>query len=721
MRLGLPEWVDPWVGGYLKGDRRPSPVGMPVAEPRPEGGLFALVLHRHGSRTIAVSPPDWSLAGVPATPTLSFRRFRGILGVWLCWGFGGMAAPWSSGFVELRLPLNTEISPIAFEVGDDRDSPSNLVVSATFSNPRLLPPETIHISGSGASRFLELQPQPNLASYALIDVTVRNSFGESDTTSFWLSMLALTQTAQEFPSYIPHWFEPADFNSDGRSDLYFAGSLYERFIGDQPVQQLFTSRLGELVPGDVVGVGPTAAAFGDYDNDGDVDRAQQQIILRNAPGSWEVVATPPGDMFGVFAWADFDQDGLLDVIAANTSFLPSLMLRNEGAQFVEVPVPFIGGIDPRIAWGDADNDGDPDFAITAKEFDWGLVPSTVRIYRNDAGTFSLAAELPGAHGGTLQWADANGDGRSDLLVSGHNVSGDRERLLVNLGQFQFAALDLNNGRQPTAGAGLVDLDSDGTPDLVEFGEFGFTVRRNDGGSRFPDSNAIPFEFPATQLRWADFDGDGAFDLVAGGRMRFGQPNLGRTAVFKNHWRASGRATEQPEAAVDGNRVRLQWPGMAGPGTGPCTFNVRVGTTPGGSDVVSPLADVVTGRRWVASAGNAGYAQTMRLNLLPPGRYYWSVQAVDSTWRGSAWGPESTFSVTTVLPNPRIGRLERLALNRVILEVVAAPGSLLMVEASYGLTEWSETYRGFVGEVGRIGVELAWDFLSRQFFRVRSVP
>jgi hypothetical protein len=43
-------------------------------------------------------------------------------------------------------------------------------------------------------------------------------------------------------------------------------------------------------------------------------------------------------------------------------------------------------------------------------------------------------------------------------------------------------------------------------------------------------------------------------------------------------------------------------------------------------------------------GNCGHA-TNTLYYFPPGTYYWSVQAVDGGFKGGAWAPEQTFTIT----------------------------------------------------------------------------
>jgi len=64
------------------------------------------------------------------------------------------------------------------------------------------------------------------------------------------------------------------------------------------------------------------------------------------------------------------------------------------------------------------------------------------------------------------------------------------------------------------------------------------------------------------------------------------------------------------------------------------YNLRVGTTPDGSQIVSPQSDT-NGYRRLTALGNAGAHLAARLDSLQPGtNYFWSVQAVDSAFAGS---------------------------------------------------------------------------------------
>ncbi len=116
-------------------------------------------------------------------------------------------------------------------------------------------------------------------------------------------------------------------------------------------------------------------AWGDYDNDGDLDlylarRNQANILFRNDNGTFvdATGGTPLGDAGtaqGV-AWGDYDNDGDLDLYLANYGQANKLFRNDGGGTFVDAtgasPLGDTGS-GAGVAWGDYDNDGDLDLYL----------------------------------------------------------------------------------------------------------------------------------------------------------------------------------------------------------------------------------------------------------------------------------------------------------------------------------------------------------------------
>ena len=145
--------------------------------------------------------------------------------------------------------------------------------------------------------------------------------------------------------------------------------------------------------------------------------------------------------------------------------------------------------------------------------------------------------------------------------------------------------------------------------------------------------------------WGDFDGDGDLDLLTIGSTTYG-PNV--TNLYENQRQVIPTLPSAPlslQSDVTSKRVALSWlPAVDADQTNlRVSYNVRVGTIPGGSDVVSAMADVTTGRLLKNVTGNAS-VDGFLLENLPDATYYWSVQAVNSAFLASPFATEGSFTV-----------------------------------------------------------------------------
>jgi len=151
------------------------------------------------------------------------------------------------------------------------------------------------------------------------------------------------------------------------------------------------------------------------------------------------------------AWADFDNDGDLDLFVGFGGTPANRLYRNDDGVFVDV-AGAAGLADARAtraaAWGDMDRDGDPDLVV-------GFTPgggSVLRLYRNDGGRFTevTAAAGLGLEAGAVRqpsWIDLDGDGDLDLFVAFR----DRANMLFRNTGGKFAdaapALGLDDSRR----------------------------------------------------------------------------------------------------------------------------------------------------------------------------------------------------------------------------------------------------------------------------------
>ena len=76
-----------------------------------------------------------------------------------------------------------------------------------------------------------------------------------------------------------------------------------------------------------------------------------------------------------------------------------------------------------------------------------------------------------------------------------------------------------------------------------------------------------------------------------------------------------------------------------------SYNLRLGTNSGGNQIVSPLSAPGSGYRRVPQSGNVGQTNVWQIVGLTNGTYFWSVQAVDPGFAGSAFAAEASFVVS----------------------------------------------------------------------------
>ncbi len=454
-----------------------------------------------------------------------------------------------------------------------------------------------------------------------------------------------------------------DYDNDGDLDFLLTGSVGCKVY--QNNEGSFTDISAGLV--DASG---GSVAWGDYDNDGDLDilltgywlQYRHTRVYQNNGGSFTVAATLTGVSAGSAAWGDYDNDGDLDILLTGHkggSYAPygiSRIYRNDGGSFTDISANLTAVYTSSVAWGDYDNDGDLDFLLTGLD---GSSPNPMRqsiIYKNNGdGNFGgLGMYLPGTtynaiYSGSVAWGDYDNDGDLDILLSGNN--GWDEGLISqvyrnNGGSFTDMSAGLDSMENSSVAWG--DYDNDGDLDILVTGYAGTTyfskVYQNNAGS-FTDISA-GLTGLAGAAAWGDYDNDGDLDILLSG---YDGANL-VTKIYRNNSVVANSAPPAPTAllsSVNQDTIALSW-------TMPVdsdetsniglSYNLRIGTTPLGHEIMSAQGDSITGFRRIPALGNAQENLSWILHGLPNGTFSWSVQSIDAAFAGSAFAPEQTFVI-----------------------------------------------------------------------------
>ena len=402
-----------------------------------------------------------------------------------------------------------------------------------------------------------------------------------------------------------------DLDGDGDVDLLVSTSdvtgQVRLFLNNQ--NGTFSERTKEA---GLVGItGGLNMVQADYDNDGDVDvlilrgawfeeagQHPNSLLRNNGDGSFSDVtfAAGLGEVHyptQTAAWADYDNDGYVDVYIGNESTFaqisPCQLFRNNGdGTFTDV-AETAGVIDDQyvkgVLWGDYDGDHHADLYVSNLD-------GPNRLYHNNGdGTFTDVAPQLGVTSPRQSFPgwfwDFDNDGHLDLMVwsyaatiadvaasyLGRQFQTEMARLYRGDGQGGFvdvaAARNLVRPTKPM-GANFGDLNNDGYPDfLLGTGDTDYTelmpnlMYLNKSGERFADVTMVG-GFGNLQkghgVVFADFDNDGDQDLFEqmGGAYlgdRFGDSFFANPG-FGAHWLGVKLEGVRSNRSAIGARIRV---------------------------------------------------------------------------------------------------------------------------------------------------------------------
>ena len=361
-----------------------------------------------------------------------------------------------------------------------------------------------------------------------------------------------------------------DYNNDGFQDL---------FVSVRSGTSLLYSNNGNGTFSKVI-TAPVAtdsstcfgACWGDYDNDGFLDLfvsvstgGSDWLYHNNGQGGFTKLRN--GSIVGSggngnnCAWADYDNDGHLDLFVANSDQNDFLFHSNGDGTFTRITTNAIAlktGNSQGGSWADYDNDGLPDLFVSR-------VNEPNLLYHNEGkGRFTVvtngAIVRDVSIGQGTSWGDYDNDGYLDLFVVNPTA---RNFLYHNNGDGSFTKItngpvvtDIGNGH----GCGWADYDNDGFLDLFVANRLGvnFLYHNNGNGSftRVTNSVTTTEAADAFSAAWADFNNDGFPDLFIAELTGF-KNQLFRNNGNGNNWltvECSGRLSNR---SAIGAKVRVK--------------------------------------------------------------------------------------------------------------------------------------------------------------------
>ena len=466
--------------------------------------------------------------------------------------------------------------------------------------------------------------------------------------------------------------EQADVNGDGLNDLLVISAKSSSMltvlvnVGNgvfQPLVGAFSSLVTEVYK----------VLPGDLNNDGSLDLVvipsytssgvPVRILMNNGEGYF-TLSQEINDMsvFYEGALGDVDHDGDVDLVLSGkitASHLTGLRpvvrvyLNNKGVFSHDNVAGDINVLATALTIGDINGDGKSDIILGCP------IPSSLKtdpdietqgslsvlIFCRLDGSYQDILYLPAPEGVTISGrfplvlCDLDGDADQDIISGGSSTV-----IWINEGEGNFTSQVQNFISSQIVPA---DINSDGFLDLIVSQKSGdyllITLHLNNG---IPGDWLI---YPVTytcrsSFAVGDLNDDDRPDLVLGllcGESSIWYEGTPSGLVFFD----VGDLNAVPlvpcnlQNQRDGNEVTFSWDE---PGIGEqLTYNLRVGTRPGGNDICSGVVP--------AGSGNAGTGLS-RVIYLPDGKYFWSVQSVDGGFVHSKWAEEQVLVVDTLPPS-----------------------------------------------------------------------
>ena len=351
----------------------------------------------------------------------------------------------------------------------------------------------------------------------------------------------------------------ADYNNDGHPDILVLRGAWAGKAGQQP-NSLLRNR-GDGTFDDVtfeaglaeVNYPTQTAGWADYDNDGDLDlfvgnesditlQAPSQLFQNRGDGTFRDVAAEAGVKFYAFtkgvSWGDYDGDGFPDLYVSNFKSMNRLYRNQRDGTFKDVTVE-LGVGQPKssfpVWFWDYNNDGSLDLFVSSYD---GSIAHQARHRLGLPRLFEKACLYEGdGHGGFREVADQRG---------------------------------LGIPMQPM-GSNFGDLDNDGYLDFyLGTGDPSYStivpnlMFLNRGGQRFADIS-VAGGFAQLQkghaVAFADLDNDGDLDVFE--KMGGAYPGdafsdaLYENPGMGNNWMAVQLVGRQSNRSAIGARIRVQ--------------------------------------------------------------------------------------------------------------------------------------------------------------------
>ena len=369
----------------------------------------------------------------------------------------------------------------------------------------------------------------------------------------------------------------------------------------------------------------------------------------------------PNAYASTMSWGDLDNDGDIDLafvgIDEQENGFSYLYLRvdNENKFIVQDLSYFSGGGfkygDLEIA--DFDQDSDNDLIFTGERIN-GELRSQIKLnsfispldakYDSIPLVYSRDIEenIPYALKNASITTYFNQSKRElSYIIMGRNSNGDLKTLIRSVGEINreenTPLLQLEDGD-----VSVGDINNDGFNDFLYTGEDAegspITKLFYTNSKGFYESNYGFENLRESTVDFIDYDMDGDLDIFLTGLSDDGSKTVLYEVNLNSKINTPPSMVENINASDLGyGNIRLDWDHSSDDFSNTVGYNIRIGTTPGGSELTNTLSDLETGSRLISSPPPI-LTNEFQTNLFP-GNYYISIQSIDPGVKASKFSEE----------------------------------------------------------------------------------
>ena len=331
----------------------------------------------------------------------------------------------------------------------------------------------------------------------------------------------------------PQWFDGIIDDVRIYNRVLSYDEILELYNENKPITDLFT----KITVGDIVndGANSRGCAWGDYDNDNDLDLfvandydQNNFLYTNNGDGTFLKITSgiivDEGAYSSSVSWGDYDNNSDLDIFVANYENHKNYLYQNNGSglfnKISNGDIVNTIGYSMGSSWIDYDNDGYLDLFVSNGGS--SVLHNNFLFHNNGDGSFTKITTGMIVNDASFSegccWGDYDNDGDLDLFVANNN---DQNNLLYsNNGDGTFTKLNSGivvNDNGKSMGGSWGDFDNDGDIDLFVtnwFEQNNFLYTNNGDGTftKVLSGPVVNDEGHSWGSAWGDFDNDGDLDL-----------------------------------------------------------------------------------------------------------------------------------------------------------------------------------------------------------------